>query len=97
MTSARSKVSELQAVVKDLEESLTTSQKELIKAQEQAVKYQRDLREVSGLHILVRVHCTLSADFTTKLYGYLQDSTWSSTSYMYACKSCSCSAKCTSI
>ena len=43
---SRAKLSELQSVVKDLEESLTTAQKELIKAQEQAVKYQRDLREV---------------------------------------------------
>ena len=72
MTSARSKVSELQAVVKDLEESLTTSQKELIKAQEQAVKYQRDLREVSGATCTWYIACLR---VTSKLYGYLQDST----------------------
>ena len=47
LTSSRNRSSDLQANVKELEESLATAQKELIKAQEQAVKYQRDLREVS--------------------------------------------------
>ena len=41
-------VGELQTLVKGLEETLATTRKDLINAQESAVKFQRDLREVTS-------------------------------------------------
>ena len=49
LTSTRTKLLELTNKCTELEESLTTTSKDLIKSQEQVVKLQRDLREVSFL------------------------------------------------
>ena len=52
LTNTRTKMLELNNRFTELEESYTTAQKDSIKSQEQVVKLQRDLREVSGKIIL---------------------------------------------
>ncbi len=47
ITNTRTKIQELTSKIIELEESLAVAQKDLIKTQEQNVKLQRDLREVS--------------------------------------------------
>lgn len=49
---ARSKISELSSKISEIEDSLQVSQKELMKAQEQNARLQRDLKEVSTLFSL---------------------------------------------
>lgn len=46
MTAARTKILELTNKCTEIEENYTSNQKDLLKAQEQLVKLQRDLREV---------------------------------------------------
>ena len=46
LTLARSKVNDLGVKVKELEEALASSQKDVVRLQEQNVKLQRDIREV---------------------------------------------------
>ena len=47
VTAARSKVNELSVKVKELEEALASSTKDVTRLQEQNVKLQRDIREVT--------------------------------------------------
>ena len=49
LTATRTKLLEINNKMTELEESYQTSQKEMVKAQEQASKLQRDLREVIKL------------------------------------------------
>ena len=66
LTLARSKVNDLGVKVKELEEALASSQKDVVRLQEQNVKLQRDIREVSVMSslccaiIMSRCHCVKS-------------------------------------
>lgn len=50
LTAARTRILELNNKLTELDENYTTSQKELVKAQEAVNKLQRDLREVTSTH-----------------------------------------------
>ena len=53
LTNSRTKLQELASKINELEESLSVAQKDLIKTQEQNVKLQRDLREVSNYFLIL--------------------------------------------